>query len=83
MNGSPYDLKVDRYKHKETFPKADRFETVEPAKQAKFSVMKQPDTPKSGSTHNGVPLEKISLAQMKAQFARELKLMIENEVRID
>jgi hypothetical protein len=83
MSGSPYDLKVDRYKHKPTFAKGNRFNYVEPetaiGKPPKLPVLKQSESPRSlqhsvsGVSQSGMMLEKVSLSQMKAQFARELK----------
>lgn len=36
---TPYDLKVDRYKQKPNFPRADRFITVEPKKPPKLPTL--------------------------------------------
>ena len=90
MPGSPYDLKADRYKDKPTFSKDRRFTTVEDAgKPPKLPTLKQSESPRSiqrsvsSLSQGGAMLEKISLSQMKANFARELQQMIANEIKND
>jgi hypothetical protein len=70
-----FNLKPASYMNKPTFPKAPRFVPV-----AQTPVALKSDSPRQ-SIRSTTMLEQVSLSQMKANFAKELKQMIDNEVK--
>ena len=82
------ELNADRYKAKPSFPRAQRFFKIDAGSLTRsvtkgsesLSPRSQISIPVSVTSSNTV-LEKFSLSQMKAKFAKELKLMIDNEIK--